>query len=96
MTAAVLTAVPATAEQDEAHRAAKAKAADPNCALEQQTCVPKLPQPAPLNEKTAKADAPKTQWIFQEPPQNTLPFQNDLSPVKKKPVGGLVGLEIPF
>lgn len=107
LTAAFLTVAQATAAQDETRKAssparnsakATAKATQPNCAVEQQTCVPLAPVPkvAPLNSARAKAEDPKTQWIFQGPPENTLPFQNDLSPVKKKPVGGLVGLEFPF
>lgn len=103
--AAILNAAHATAAQDDARDAAssarrpeKAKAVKPHCALEQGTCVPSpnVTQSVQLNDARGKAEDAKTQWIFQGPPQNSLPFQNDLSPVKKKPVGGLVGLEFPF
>jgi len=76
----------------------KAKAAKPHCALPQATnacAAGGAPQPVPLNGPDGLAQEAKAEWIFQEPPKNALPFQNDLSP-KKTPLGGLVGLKFPF
>jgi hypothetical protein len=74
----------------------KARTLAPQCALEARTgCAPGTPKQVPLNRDRGRAEDAGTKWIFQGPPKSGLPFENDLTP-KKKPVGGLVGIEFPF
>ena len=78
----------------------KAKRPAPRCSIDQESTNPCGPPATPkhvqLNVARARADDAGTKLIFGEAPKYPLPFENDLSPVKKTPVGGVVGVEVPF
>jgi hypothetical protein len=81
-------------------KTAKAHLAAPRCSLDQgpKACAISggAQKHVQLNGGRSRVEDARTKLIFQGPPKHSLPFENDLSPLKKKPVGGLVGLEIPF
>jgi hypothetical protein len=81
-------------------KAPKAKILAPQCSLDQGVngCAASgvVPKHLALTGGRGRTDDAKSKWIFQGPPRNTLPFENDISLPKKPPVGGLVGLEFPF
>lgn len=78
----------------------KAKRPAPQCSIDresQNACGPPADasKHVQLDAFRARADD-GTKVIFGEAPKYALPFQNDLSPAKKTPVGGVVGVEFPF
>lgn len=96
-TRAAAQTLPAPAPQAKPLRK-KAKRPAPQCSIAPGSTNPCGPPAAPPHVQLngARAEKSGTKLIFGEAPKYALPFQNDLSPVKKTPVGGVVGVEFPF